>query len=224
MKITPTAFKNLSQPREPLPDSTYELNELKKHKTTTYNLYSQQKSLSDKTNNYQTPNNYLILGSRLYYGFANAFTADKKLRTVKKIDIAHAMNNNINDFEPILLETLHRVSTNSVPISTTPPVFSPSPQTWYFSYTGRELRNETARIQLTAIEALLIRTLIFSTERICSKPELISGIGKDLQTYSGLEMCLSRLQNKFRDSFDERLFRSVRNRGYCLVQDVKNMQ
>ena len=84
MKITPTAFKNLSQPREPLPDSTYESNELKKNKTTTYNLFSQQKSLSDKTNNYQTQNNHLLLGSRLYYGFANAFTADKNLRTVKK--------------------------------------------------------------------------------------------------------------------------------------------
>ncbi|WP_416199247.1 winged helix-turn-helix domain-containing protein [Pseudomonas helleri] len=133
------------------------------------------------------------------------------------------MNNNIYHFQPIPLETLYRVSTNFVPISTPPPVFSPSPQTWFFSYTGRELRNETTRIQLTAIEALLIRTLILSTERICSKQELISGIGKDLHSYSGLEMCLSRLQNKFRDSFDERLFRSVRNRGYCLVQDVKIM-
>lgn len=84
MKISPTAFKNLSQPREPLPDSTYHLNESEKHKTTTYNLYSQQKVLSDKTNNYQTPNNYLLLGSRLYYGFADTFTADKKLRAVKK--------------------------------------------------------------------------------------------------------------------------------------------
>ena len=81
MKITPTASKNLSQPSDPLPDSTYVL---KKYKTTTYNLYSQQKALSDKTNNYQTPNNYLLLGSRLYYGFADAFTADKKLQTVKK--------------------------------------------------------------------------------------------------------------------------------------------
>lgn len=156
-------------------------------------------------------------------GFVDTLIAEKKFRPVTNIDIAHTMNNNIYHFQPIPLETLYRVSTNFVPISTPPPVFSPSPQTWFFSYTGRELRNETARIQLTAIEALLIRTLALSTERICSKQELISGIGKDLNTYSGLEMCLSRLQNKFRDSFDERLFRSVRNRGYCLVQDVKYM-
>jgi len=60
-----------------------------------------------------------------------------------------------------------------------------------------------------------------STERVCGKQELIAGINKDAQAYSGLEMCLSRLQNKFRKTFEERLFRSVRNRGYCLVQDVK---
>lgn len=85
----------------------------------------------------------------------------------------------------------------------------------------RELRNSSTCIQLTGIEALLIKTLTLSTERICSKHELICGIGKDPHAYSGLEMCLSRLQNKFRDAFNERLFRSVRNRGYCLVQDVK---
>ena len=120
---------------------------------------------------------------------------------------------------------LDRVSTTYVPTST--PLTSNSslsPQTWFFSFDARELYNTTARIQLTAIEALLIQTLTLSTERICSKQELIIGIGKDPHTYSGLEMCLSRLQNKFRDSFYERLFRSVRNKGYCLVQDVKNAQ
>ncbi|MQT32209.1 hypothetical protein GHO44_16775 [Pseudomonas helleri] len=73
------------------------------------------------------------------------------------------------------------------------------------------------------IESLLIKTLTLSTARICSKQELILGIDKDPQTYSGLEMCLSRLQNKFREAYNERLFRSVRNRGYCLVQDVKTI-
>ncbi|KQB52593.1 hypothetical protein AQS70_13875 [Pseudomonas endophytica] len=68
---------------------------------------------------------------------------------------------------------------------------------------------------------MLINTLAHSSVRICSKQELIAGINKDPQSYSGLEMSLSRLQKKFRDAFKERLFRSVRNRGYCLVQDVK---
>jgi len=37
-----------------------------------------------------------------------------------------------------------------------------------------------------------------------------------------LEMCLSRLQEKFKRVNDgERLFRAVRNRGYCLTQKIK---
>lgn len=118
--------------------------------------------------------------------------------------------------------TSNRVSTTYVPTSTTPhPAYSPPSQTWFFNLAARELFNTTARIHLTAIESLLINTLALSTERICSKLELIAGINKDPLAYSGLEMCLSRLQQKFRAAFDERLFRSVRNRGYCLVQDVK---
>ncbi|ALE91031.1 hypothetical protein BOH73_08220 [Pseudomonas versuta] len=69
---------------------------------------------------------------------------------------------------------------------------------------------------------MLIKTLIFNEARICSKQELILGIDKDADNYRGLEMCLSRLQSKFKNAFGERLFRSVRNRGYCLVQEVKS--
>ncbi|ARQ76947.1 hypothetical protein B6D87_09525 [Pseudomonas fragi] len=90
-----------------------------------------------------------------------------------------------------------------------------------FCFTAQYLCNNTACIQLTAIESLLIKTLTQTDERICSKQELIIGINKDAYNYSGLEMSLSRLQNKFKSMFGERLFRSVRNRGYCLVQDVK---
>ena len=119
-------------------------------------------------------------------------------------------------------QTINRVSTTYVPTSTTPdPAYLPSSQTWFFNLAARELCNTSARIQLTTIESQLINTLALSTERICSKQELIAGINKDPVAYSGLEMCLSRLQSKFRAAFDERLFRSVRNRGYCLVQDLK---
>mgnify|MGYP003605949391 CR=1 FL=1 len=99
--------------------------------------------------------------------------------------------------------------------------YSDSPDIWLFCFTAQYLCNNTACIQLTAIESLLIKTLTQTDERICSKQELIIGINKDAYNYSGLEMSLSRLQNKFKSMFGERLFRSVRNRGYCLVQDVK---
>ena len=98
---------------------------------------------------------------------------------------------------------------------------SNSPDAWLFCSTAHRLCNNNTCIQLTAIESLLIKTLAKRDERICSKQELIIGINKDTYSYSGLEMCLSRLQSKFKGVFGERLFRSVRNRGYCLVQDVQ---
>ena len=102
-----------------------------------------------------------------------------------------------------------------------PARFSISPDVWSFCFAEQVLCNSTVCIQLTNIESMLIQTLTRSNERVCSKQELILGINKDTYSYSGLEMCLSRLQSKFRGTFSERLFRSVRNRGYCLVQDVQ---
>ncbi|WP_323165723.1 winged helix-turn-helix domain-containing protein [Pseudomonas bubulae] len=99
--------------------------------------------------------------------------------------------------------------------------YSNSPDTWLFCSTTHRLCNNNTCIQLTAIESLLIKTLAQRDERVCSKQELIIGINKDASSYSGLEMSLSRLQSKFKGVFGERLFRSVRNRGYCLVQDVQ---
>lgn len=120
-------------------------------------------------------------------------------------------------FNVLSLPTLSTLATIRMP-TPTPDVYTPD--SWLFSFSTRELRNITNSIQLTAIESLLIRTLTLCSERICSKQELILGIDKDADTYSGLEMCLSRLQSKFKAAFGERLFRSVRNRGYCLVQEV----
>ena len=104
----------------------------------------------------------------------------------------------------------------------TPTPHSSAPELWLFDFKCRVLLSTTTRVQLTAIESMLIKTLMLNEARICSKQELISGIDKDANSYKGLEMCLSRLQNKFKTAFGERLFRSVRNRGYCLVQDVKS--
>ena len=99
--------------------------------------------------------------------------------------------------------------------------YSDSPQIWLFCATAQTLCNDTTCIQLTSIESLLVKTLTQRDERVCSKQELIIGINKNTHSYSGLEMSLSRLQSKFKGVFAERLFRSVRNRGYCLVQDVQ---
>lgn len=123
-------------------------------------------------------------------------------------------------FAPVLL-SLGTMLSMPMTSNHSPSPLAPEPGVLLFSFAKRELRGATTRIQLTAIEAMLIKSLTLSESRICSKHELILGIDKDTHSYSGLEMCLSRLQNKFRDAFGERLFRSVRNRGYCLVQDVQ---
>ncbi|VVO71609.1 hypothetical protein PS862_01366 [Pseudomonas fluorescens] len=93
-----------------------------------------------------------------------------------------------------------------------------------FRLNHRELFNANICISLTTIESLLLKQLVLSDRRVCSKAELIMAIRRDPATYTGLEMCLSRLQDKFTNAYGERLFRSVRNRGYCLVQDVKSTQ
>lgn len=205
----------------------------------------ENKSLSAQTQNIQNSNDGLKKISRLKTPFEyskTTFNSSASAIEKKSINKLTSINNDAGQvfvlannrnkyllknsshlFELHLRPTLDRVSTTLVPTSAPPiPTYSPPSQTWFFSFPARELKNNKDRIHLTAIESLIIKTLTLSTERICSKHELILGINKDPQVYSGLEMCLSRLQNKFRNTFGERLFRSVRNRGYCLVQDVKN--
>ena len=93
-------------------------------------------------------------------------------------------------------------------------------ETKSFRLNKRELFSANLIISLTTIESLLLKQLVLSHRRVCSKQELILAINRDPSSYTGLEMCLSRLQDKFNNAYGERLFRSVRNRGYCLVQDV----
>ncbi|MGR2705520.1 helix-turn-helix domain-containing protein [Pseudomonas sp. AU10] len=77
-------------------------------------------------------------------------------------------------------------------------------------------------MKLTLNELAIITAMHQNTNRVTSKSELIKCIGRPVETYKGIEMCLSRLQKKFKklNGGRERLFRSVRNRGYCLVQVI----
>jgi len=97
-----------------------------------------------------------------------------------------------------------------------------SPETWWFSEEERSLAKEGARIHLTNIESLILQQLLFSDRRVLSKSNMIQGINRDPDNYNGFEMCLSRLQRKFSTAtHGERLIRSVRNRGYCLAQQIR---
>ncbi|PIB53211.1 helix-turn-helix domain-containing protein [Pseudomonas sp. 2822-17] len=93
---------------------------------------------------------------------------------------------------------------------------------WLLTQHDRILVKGGLRIALTTIESALIKKMLHHEERVVSKEELIRNIGREPEQYRGLEMCLSRLQEKFKRANDgERLFRAVRNRGYCLTQKIK---
>lgn len=92
---------------------------------------------------------------------------------------------------------------------------------WRLDPKRNELKKNQIIVALTAIESTLLETLLKAKERLVSKNELVRSIGREPDQYQGLEMCLSRLQEKFkRVSRGERLFRAVRNRGYCLIQNI----
>lgn len=160
--------------------------------------------------------------NHMHVDFEQNISTKPKKQTSANIKRTINLQDSTSILSLITPSPIDRVLTNYVPTSTNShSVYSSPPQIWFFNFNAREIHNTTYRIKLTAIESLLIKTLVLSTNRVCSKIELILGIEKNPHSYSGLEMSLSRLQHKFRNVFEERLFRSVRNRGYCLVQDIR---
>ena len=94
-------------------------------------------------------------------------------------------------------------------------------QVWQLDDDQNVLIKDNIEISLTGLEAALVRKMLHHEERVVSRDELILSIGREPEQYRGLEMCLSRLQDKFKSASNgERLFRAVRNRGYCLIQEV----
>ncbi|MFM9379592.1 transcriptional regulator [Pseudomonas sp. UV AK001] len=98
---------------------------------------------------------------------------------------------------------------------------APCTQAWHLDNDQGALVKEGVEISLTGLETALVRKMLHHEERVVSRDELILSIGREPEQYRGLEMCLSRLQDKFKSASNgERLFRAVRNRGYCLIQEV----
>ncbi|RON98882.1 response regulator receiver protein [Pseudomonas moraviensis] len=93
--------------------------------------------------------------------------------------------------------------------------------TWHLDDDQGVLLKDNIAISLTGLETALVRKMLTHEERVVSRDDLIISIGREPEQYRGLEMCLSRLQDKFKSANNgERLFRAVRNRGYCLIQEV----
>ncbi|HEF4758149.1 TPA: winged helix-turn-helix domain-containing protein [Pseudomonas putida] len=98
---------------------------------------------------------------------------------------------------------------------------APYSEAWQLDNDQDVLVKDGVEISLTGLEATLVRKMLGHEERVVSRDELILSIGREPDQYRGLEMCLSRLQDKFKNASNgERLFRAVRNRGYCLIQEV----
>ncbi|WDR34410.1 helix-turn-helix domain-containing protein [Pseudomonas serboccidentalis] len=94
-------------------------------------------------------------------------------------------------------------------------------ETWHLDNDQGALVKEGVEISLTGLETALVRKMLNHEERVVSRDDLILSIGREPEQYRGLEMCLSRLQDKFKSASNgERLFRAVRNRGYCLIQEI----
>jgi DNA-binding response OmpR family regulator len=97
----------------------------------------------------------------------------------------------------------------------------PKLQSWAFNKPKRLLSNNQTTIKLTRIECIVLDLLTNSEERVISNEEILIKLNKDPCDYKGLPMCLSRLQAKFRKlTKGDNLVRSVRNRGYCLIQTI----
>lgn len=94
-------------------------------------------------------------------------------------------------------------------------------QTWAFNKHKRLLFNHLTTINLTRMESVVLDLLTSSKERVISNEEILIKLNKNPDSYKGLLMCLSRLQAKFKKfSNGDPLLRSVRSRGYCLIQRV----
>ncbi|MHC8387370.1 helix-turn-helix domain-containing protein [Pseudomonas sp. MDT2-39-1] len=97
----------------------------------------------------------------------------------------------------------------------------PYEEAWRLSNVNGALIKDDVEIVLTGLEAALVKKMLHHDDRVVSKDDLIRSIGREPEHYRGLEMCLSRLQEKFKNASNgERLFRAVRNRGYCLIQKI----
>ncbi|WP_223533386.1 helix-turn-helix domain-containing protein [Pseudomonas sp. GL-RE-20] len=106
-----------------------------------------------------------------------------------------------------------------VPQPTKPHV--PPTETWRLSDVSGALIKDDVEIALTGLEATLLKKMLHHDDRVVSKDDLIRSIGREPEHYRGLEMCLSRLQEKFKSASNgERLFRAVRNRGSCVIQKI----
>jgi DNA-binding winged helix-turn-helix (wHTH) protein len=127
--------------------------------------------------------------------------------------VAHS-DSRFDNIHSLAVETRDTLSKTAKP-------HTPYADAWRLSNGNGALIKDDIEIVLTGLEATLVKRMLHHDDRVVSKDDLIRSIGREPEYYRGLEMCLSRLQEKFKNASNgERLFRAVRNRGYCLIQKI----
>ncbi|RON86022.1 winged helix-turn-helix domain-containing protein [Pseudomonas fluorescens] len=135
------------------------------------------------------------------------------LATLESEWLAAQSANPFHQVPPMNADASHQTSANEDG--------TPCSETWHLDNDQGALVKEGVEISLTGLETALVRKMLHHEERVVSRDDLILSIGREPEQYRGLEMCLSRLQDKFKNASNgERLFRAVRNRGYCLIQEI----
>ncbi|MNM82016.1 hypothetical protein D3C81_940370 [compost metagenome] len=152
---------------------------------------------------------------------------DRMLPPVIKQDTRRILSTFESEWQAAQSDTLadeHRDDTgDSIPKGAKP--HYPYTEAWQLSNGSGALVKDDIEVVLTGLEAALVEKMLHHDDRVVSKDDLIRSIGREPEHYRGLEMCLSRLQEKFKSASNgERLFRAVRNRGYCLIQKIARVK
>lgn len=95
---------------------------------------------------------------------------------------------------------------------------------WTLSTQDKILFNTSLKITipLSRIEYKILTLFATSPGNPISNEQTAQHLGKDIEQYKGLFMCVSRLQKKFRSfTSGDKIFRAARNRGYCIVQKIQ---
>jgi DNA-binding winged helix-turn-helix (wHTH) protein len=94
-------------------------------------------------------------------------------------------------------------------------------RTWMLKKSSHTIADSEVTINLTNMEFAVIKLFTQNPAEPLKNDTIISQLEKCLDNYKGLCMCISRLNKKFKKATDgDRIFISVRNRGYKIKQKI----
>lgn len=98
-------------------------------------------------------------------------------------------------------------------------------KSWILKKSRQTLTDSEVTINLTNMEFAIIQLFIQNPAVPLKNETIMTSLEKCLDDYKGLCMCMCRLNRKFKKSANgDRLFISVRNRGYIIKQKITTQQ